>query len=174
MTLAFRAPVTTDYKAIASWIPNASACARWAGPRFRFPFVSRELPELLDVERIHSFSMVSPENALVGFGQFWPRDERTVHLGRIIVAPHRRGLGLGMFLCEFLIAEALHMTKAEKITLRVYRDNQAAFSIYSKLGFISVVSESNSAVLAMEAKPNLAFHRPARETAQRGDSNFRS
>jgi RimJ/RimL family protein N-acetyltransferase len=105
--------------------------------------------------------MVSPEDALIGFGQFWPRDDRTVHLGRIIVAPQNRGFGLSMVLCKFLIAEALHTTNAEKITLRVYRDNQAALSVYSKLGFISVESESNSEVLAMESKANSAFRRPA-------------
>ena len=69
-------------------------------------------------------------------------------------------------MCEFLIAEALHATKAEKVTLRVYRDNQAAFSIYSKLGFVSVESESNSEVLAMESKANSALQRPAQKTAK--------
>ncbi len=150
VTHLFRAPVTSDYPDLVTWIPDASACACWAGPQLRFPFVAEELPELLGVGRVHSYCMVTPDNVLVGFGQFWGRDEKTVHLGRIIVAPHKRGNGLGTVLCKFLIAEALSSTHAEKVTLRVYRDNRAAFSVYSKLGFIGVETESNSDVLAME------------------------
>lgn len=158
MTLSLRAPITTDYEAIVSWIPDASACARWAGPQLRFPFVAEELPELLGVGRVHSYSMVTPDNVLIGYGQFWPRDEITVHLGRIIVAPHKRGHGLGAALCNLLIAEALHTSSAEKVTLRVYRDNPAAFSVYSRLGFIGVEGESNSEVLVMEAKAICCHH----------------
>lgn len=158
MTLSLRAPITTDYDVIVSWILDASACARWAGPQLRFPFVAEELPELLGVGHVHSYSMVTPDNVLIGFGQFWLRDKKTVHLGRIIVAPHKRGHGLGTALCKLLIAEALHTTSAEKVTLRVYRDNPAAFSVYSKLGFIGVEGESNSEVLAMEAKAICCHH----------------
>jgi len=117
MHLLFRVPETTDYEVLISWISDASICARWAGPQLRFPFVVEELPELLGVGRVHSYSMVAPDNVLIGFGQFWNRDEKTVHLGRIIVAPHKRGHGLGTTLCEFLLAEAAHITNAEKATL---------------------------------------------------------
>jgi RimJ/RimL family protein N-acetyltransferase len=150
MNALLRAPVSTDFEALVSWVPDNSACARWAGPQLRFPFVVEELPALLMTDRIHSFSMVTSDNVLAGFGQFWPRGEKVVHLGRIIVAPHKRRTGLGLALCKLLIAEALHATNAERITLRVYRDNAAAFSIYTKLGFSGVEAESNSDVLAME------------------------
>jgi len=152
MKLALRQPVPADYETIASWIPNAAASARWAGPNVQFPFIARDLPELLVVTRSHSFSLVSTENLLLGFGQFWPRDERTVHLGRIIISPRHRGSGLGRSLLELLITNAVNETKAKRVTLRVYRDNQPAISIYSRFGFSPVDSESNAEVLAMEAK----------------------
>jgi len=104
-----------------------------------------------------SFSMAQGNGVPLGFGQFWPRGERAVHLGRIIVSPHKRGRGYGKKLCSLLIAEALSATNAEVITLRVYRDNVSAFSIYSNLGFLIVESESNEEVFAMEARANSAL-----------------
>jgi [ribosomal protein S18]-alanine N-acetyltransferase len=154
MKLALCQPAPADYETIASWIPNAAACVRWAGPNLQFPFLARDLPELLAVTRSHSFSLVSAENLLVGFGQFWPRDERTVHLGRIIISPGHRGCGLGRSLLELLLTNAVNETKANRVTLRVYRDNQPAISIYSRFGFSPVDSESNVEVLTMETEAN--------------------
>jgi ribosomal protein S18 acetylase RimI-like enzyme len=151
MNPALRNPIASDYETIASWIPDAMACARWAGPHLRFPFVFQELPDLLVVPNACSFSMTMKDSIPLAFGQFWRRNESTVHLGRIIVSPEKRGRGYGKALCKLLIAEALHATNAEKISLRVYRDNVIAFSIYSALGFVVVESESNPEVFAMEA-----------------------
>ena len=142
---------------IASWIPDAVACARWAGPHLRFPFTPQELRELLVVPNACSFSMAIGSAIPLGFGQFWRRAESSVHLGRIIVSPHERGRGYGKALCNLLIAEALRATNAEMVTLRVYRDNSIAFSIYSNMGFLVVESESNTEVFAMEAKPKHFF-----------------
>jgi RimJ/RimL family protein N-acetyltransferase len=157
VTLSFRLPTTADYKVLASWIPDAKACKHWAGSQLHFPFCAKQLSELSDVSGIYGFSMVSPENELIGFGQFWLRNEETVHLGRVIVDPNMRGFGFGTTLCEFLIHEALNTTDAENVTLRVYRDNSAAISIYAKLGFMGVEGESNSKVLAMEAAARPSF-----------------
>lgn len=155
MDPALRIAVASDYETIGSWIPDAISCARWAGPRLRFPFVSQELPELLAVESACSYCMIKGGGRPLGFGQFWPRDKNAVHLGRIIVSPHERGKGYGKALCNLLIVEALTATNAETITLRVYRDNVPAFSIYSKLGFLVVTSKSNAEVFAMEARLTL-------------------
>jgi ribosomal-protein-alanine N-acetyltransferase len=112
--------------------------------------------------------MVHDIGVPLGFGQFWRRDERTVHLGRIVVSPQERGRGYGKTLCSLLISEALRATNAEAITLRVYRDNAPAFSIYSNFGFRIVESESNEEVYAMEVRANLAVQgTPCDKAAQR-------
>ena|ERR1035437_1834278 len=159
MNPVLRVPNASDYDAISSWIPDAVSCARWAGPRLRFPFTPQELPELLEVSSAFSFSLAQGNGTLLGFGQFWSRTEGSAHLGRIIVSPHKRGCGYGKALCKLLIAEALNATSAETITLRVYRDNASALSLYSNLGFLIVESESNADVFAMEAKANQSSHR---------------
>lgn len=168
MNPTLRIPIASDYDSIASWIPDATACARWAGPYLRFPFAARELPELLVVKDARSFSMAHGDGRPLGFGQFWRRDENTVHLGRIIVSPHERWRGYGTMLCRLLMAQALQATDAQAVTLRVYRDNATAFAIYSKLGFLVVESESNADVFAMQARANPALRGMQPDDAAQG------
>lgn len=151
MTAALRAPVPADFVALASWIPDAEACARWAGPRVPFPFVPTTLPALLEVADRHSYFLADDTGSPVGFGQHWILTPGGVHLGRIIVSPLERGRGLGRVLCELLIDRAVSTTGASTLTLRVYRDNTAALSLYTSLGFIPIETESTEAVLFMSA-----------------------
>jgi ribosomal protein S18 acetylase RimI-like enzyme len=149
MNLALRTPTAADYEAIAPWIPDASACVRWAGPGLRFPFVAAELPELLAVPGAVSLCLSEGQGRPLGFGQFWIKTPGSVHLGRIIVSPHERGHGLGKVLCELLVAEAARRTGAQIVTLRASRDNSAALAVYTNLGFKVVESESTGEIVAM-------------------------
>jgi ribosomal protein S18 acetylase RimI-like enzyme len=53
------------------------------------------------------------------------------------VAPEARGRGLGRALLESLIAHARTLAGVERLTLSVVPDNQAAKSLYLRLGFVS-------------------------------------
>ncbi|QBG91873.1 GNAT family N-acetyltransferase [Xanthomonas oryzae] len=152
MNPVLRPAVPSDYATIATWIPDADACARWAGPQLRFPFAPDQLHALLAVGGESSYCMTEGTRSPLGFGQFWPRGENAVHLGRIVVSPHERGKGYGITLCDLLLRQAWASTAAERATLRVYRDNIAALAIYSRLGFVAVESESNDQVFFMQAR----------------------
>ena len=149
MRLVLRSPVPSDYESIASWIPDAAACARWAGLRVPFPFVATELATLLAVTGGESCCLAEDDGLLVGFGQHWVVRDGVVHLGRIIVSPAQRGRGKGRELCERLVARAVQATGAGAVTLRVYRDNETALGLYLRLGFRPVVTESDEEVLLM-------------------------
>lgn len=100
MNLTLRPLIQPDYVAIASWIPDAGACAHWAGPLLRFPFSAAELPDLLAGDTATSFCMVGDSPELLGFGQLVKQERSVLRLSRIIVAPHRRARGLGASLCR--------------------------------------------------------------------------
>jgi ribosomal protein S18 acetylase RimI-like enzyme len=140
-----------DYDAIASWIPDAAACLRWAGPRLRFPFSAAELPALLTVAGGESYCLFDGTETC-GFGQHWVLTPGAVHLGRIILSPSTRGKGLGRVLCRQLATKAVQSTGAHTVTLRVYRDNAAALALYASLGFTPVESDSDGDVLFMRAE----------------------
>lgn len=154
MEVVLRPPHSLDYEVIASWISDARACARWAGPLVPFPFSAKELPELLSVVGSSSYCLSGSNNDCIGFGQFWTVDEGAVHIGRIIISPTARGMGAGRLLVEKLMAQAAQTTGASRVTLRVYRDNKAALSLYSRLGFSGMESESTSDVLYMSVMMN--------------------
>lgn len=154
MKTTLRKPEQNDYDAIASWINDEKACSRWAGPSVPFPFVAANLPELLTVEGCSSYCLSDIDNRCVGFGQFWPGKQGAVHIGRIIISPEARGNGAGRLLCEKLVAKARQSTGASTVTLRVYRDNHAARSLYSSLGFVIIESESTDDLLLMSTTAN--------------------
>ena len=147
MTLSLQPPKPNDYLAIASWIVDAAECKRWAGPGVRFPFSGQELPALLDGtapivpgEIRKSFVLVEsceldPQPRTIGFAQIVQEDAVQFRLARIVVAPHKRGAGMGKLLCEMLLAEIAALPSARSVRLFVQGDNVAALRIYDKLGF---------------------------------------
>jgi len=151
ISLALREPIAPDYEALATWITDANACTRWAGPLLPFPFSVNALPRLLQAPGATSHSMSQDGEDFLGFGQFWPRDHDAVHLGRVIVAPQARGQGLGKTLCLLLAKAALNATQANMVTLKVYRDNPAAMNTYTSLGFVAVAEESEDVVIFMRS-----------------------
>ena len=119
-----------------------------------FPFAAANLPEVLAVEGCSSYCLADIDNHCIGFGQFWPGKQGAVHIGSIIISPEARGNGAGRLLCEKLIAKSRETTGASTVTLRVYRDNHAARSLYSSLGFSVITSESTDDLLFMSATAN--------------------
>jgi ribosomal-protein-alanine N-acetyltransferase len=149
MTVRLRETRQSDYDVIASWIPDADACLRWAGPRVGFPFSVEELTQILTAAGSAGVCLEADDEDPCGFGQYWSRDDETVHLGRLIVAPACRGKGLGRELCVRLIRRVVDVTGARAITLRVYRDNMTAVTLYQSLGFVAVDTESTSSAVLM-------------------------
>jgi ribosomal-protein-alanine N-acetyltransferase len=148
-----REPVASDYATLSTWIKDATACARWAGPILQFPLDGLTLAHRLQAPSAVAYSMSRGQGDFVGFGQCWPRadDERAMHLGRIIVAPDSRGQGFGRALCVLLVKTAITAIDANTVSLRVYRDNLSALNLYTSLGFASVADASTDEVLFMHA-----------------------
>lgn len=141
----------SDFETIASWIPDAAAARRWAGPLICFPFLAEDLPAALAIPGCEttSYCLIDDKQTPLGFGQHWVFQAEAVHLGRIIVDPHARGRGLGRRLCQQLIEAALNASRAKAITLRVYRTNAAAVALYESLGFSVDATESTDDILFM-------------------------
>lgn len=163
--MTLRPACISDYAVIASWITNADACARWAGPQLPYPFDTNALPALLAKPESISLALMDEFGAVIGFAQYWRRDDRRVHIGRIIVSPMSRGKGWGRVLCEKLIVSALTGTGLPIVSLRVYRNNLAAQTLYRQLGFIDVPGDSNAEVLAMEYHSNVIKQSPEHSIA---------
>jgi ribosomal-protein-alanine N-acetyltransferase len=148
---SLRQPTAVDYAALATWVPDADSCARWAGPKLKFPFDPQQLPQLLTEPGAHSFVLSRGPAEALGFCQFWVREAGVAHLARIILAPAARGQGLAAPLCRLLMAEAVREVGAQAFTLRVYRDNHPALATYEGLGFVTVPAQSDERIFFMRA-----------------------
>jgi len=136
MKHTLRPPTNAHYAELATWVPDAHQCVRWAGAKLPFPFSATDLPELLHTEPCDTNALVGNEGKLLGFGQiFLRREAGTGHLGRIIVNPAYRGAGLGKDLCGQLIERGVAWHGFRSMTLWVYVDNPAAVRLYESLGF---------------------------------------
>jgi ribosomal-protein-alanine N-acetyltransferase len=161
VTVSLRTPIASDYCAIASWIADAEECARWAGPLMPFPFSGDELlvlferiPPLVPGEVRTSFVLL--EEGLPGLGpqtiafaQIVREDAANFRLARILVAPHKRGGGVGTSLCRLLIAKVAATPGARMLKLFVYRENTAAMRLYAGIGFEIIPPHPWPDVIAM-------------------------
>jgi predicted GNAT family acetyltransferase len=91
------------------------------------------LPNDVSFEPTNSFSLFV-DGQLVAFGQLILKSERRGHMGRIIVAPAKRGKGYGEALAGEILARA-RTEGCERACLYVDSANPAATQLYSKLGF---------------------------------------
>lgn len=66
------------------------------------------------------------------------REANALHLGRIIISPAQRGMGLGRELVSALIARGIELYHPLRFTLNVYRENASALNCYFSLGFMVV------------------------------------
>jgi len=158
MTAMLRLPGHSDYETIATWIADAASCARWAGPKLRYPFSPVELQTMLSsvngLAGGASYCLADASDACaspLGYAQHWVATPGAVHLGRIIISPLARGKGLGRIFCTLLMAQAIQATNAATMSLRVYRDNAPALALYASLGFVAEEAESSDEILFMRA-----------------------
>jgi [ribosomal protein S18]-alanine N-acetyltransferase len=126
---------------VLAWIETPDQLKRWGGPALTFPPQVNRTWQEMEATCENTFSLLDPENQVVGFGQTLYREPDSVHLGRIMIAPNQRGKGLGRILCLKLIRAGLIHCQPAQFTLNVYQDNPAAIRLYKSLEF-SVISEN--------------------------------
>ncbi|MEA3251245.1 MAG: GNAT family protein [Pseudomonadota bacterium] len=144
-----------DLGTVLGWLSDAHACRRWAGPNVSFPATPDGAWLEMAASPDNAFALVADAN-LVGFGQLLARDYRVVHMARLIVAPGRRGQGLGRRLCQALIATACDDFAARRLTLNVYADNHAAQALYRSLGFRELLrDDAREMILMSRPTPSL-------------------
>ena len=133
ISMRFRLASQEDLSVIITWIADTDHCRRWAGPVVNFPLTPESLMKEITYSPDNSYCLVRNGN-IIGFGQLIRKNEHLTHAARIIVAPHLRGLGIGEKLCRALINRAIELGN-RRISLNVYKDNQAALKLYRSLGF---------------------------------------
>jgi ribosomal protein S18 acetylase RimI-like enzyme len=157
--MILRTAADEDLKTLMAWISDKEACKLWAGPKVRFPLALEHLKQDIAYSQENTFALTGAGGELVGLGQLLDKGNHRIHLARIIIAPNRRGQGLGDLLCRLLIDEGLKRFGKVYFTLSVYSDNVNAVKLYQKLGFKAKTARSDSIpdkeVVRMALNPDL-------------------
>ncbi|MFJ9324585.1 GNAT family N-acetyltransferase [Streptomyces globisporus] len=124
---------------VAQWPATSIEALMWCGVR-EHPFEVRRVEEWQRAQDVSAFALLDAQET-VGYGELWTDDEEDeIELARIIVAPSRRGAGLGQFLVQALLKEALSRGFND-VFMRVHPDNTKAIQCYLKSGFVPVADE---------------------------------
>jgi RimJ/RimL family protein N-acetyltransferase len=138
-TLALRTLEPADCDRLLTWIDSSDALWQWSGPRsFTWPLNREQL--LRDLA-----ARPGSEGPLAGFDE---RGEMVAHvlieaqhhhglgnIGRVAVAPARRGHGLGAALMRATIRRGFDELGLHRLQLTVYTFNAPAIATYRSVGF---------------------------------------
>jgi ribosomal protein S18 acetylase RimI-like enzyme len=126
-------------EAVVSWAQSAEEAVMWCGAR-DFPVPAGQIDQWQQSDEVRAYLLIDDAGP-AGYGELWlDTEENEVELARIIVAPGRRGRGLGRALALGLLAEATAVGYRD-VFLRVHPDNAPALRCYRAAGFTPVAAE---------------------------------
>lgn len=102
---------------------------QWMGPMIPFPLTIQVLQDLEGI-----FSIFDGQE-FVGLIQKIRLEDRNLHIGRFLIAPHKQGKGIGRKVFQYFFQEMFENEEIESISLTVFESNQIARDLYQKEGF---------------------------------------
>jgi RimJ/RimL family protein N-acetyltransferase len=134
-------PFTADhFPTLAAWFASEREVVQWGGRGVRFPLDDEQLRAMTDEALAQPATrlcwMARRDSELVGHVQLaldWRHGNALI--GRVAIAPERRGRGLAAPMLELVLAEAFSIETIERVELNVYTWNAPAIATYERLGF---------------------------------------
>ena len=102
---------------------------QWMGPKISYPLITQSLQKMEGI-----FSIFAGEE-FVGVIQKIKLEDKNLHIGRFLIAPHKQGKGIGRKAFQDFIQEMFENEEIESISLTVFESNQRAKNLYHKEGF---------------------------------------
>jgi len=138
----------SDARTIISWIGDEIAFRKWCADRYdRYPITAEDMN--INYEKCAGsggfFPMTAVDDSgIVGHMIMRYTDEKktVIRLGFIIVDDKKRGMGYGAKMLDEAIRYAFEKLNAQKITLGVFDNNEAAHRCYRSVGFTDTTTET--------------------------------
>lgn len=130
----------SDAAHLIKWLKNETVFRYWCTDYYeKFPITAEEINAFYDSwgENIYVFTAVDNENIIGHITMRYMDKEKTeLRFGFILVDDEKRGMGYGKKMLTLAIAHAFDMLGAKKITIGVFEENEVAYHLYQKLGFV--------------------------------------
>lgn len=105
---------------------------QWMGPKISYPLIPQSMQKLEGI-----FSIFAGEE-FVGIIQKIKLEDKNLHIGRFLIAPHKQGQGLGRKAFQDFIQEMFENEGIDCISLTVFESNPIAKKLYQNEGFSMV------------------------------------
>ncbi len=127
---------------VLSWVKTEADMVQWAGHSFVWPLTQRQFREHLKgrgmpLSSLYPFALLL-RGRLVGYCELsnHRRSAKSAMLSRVIIAPRRRGRGLGAFMVRDVLRFGFSDLELNRIDLGVFDFNEAAIRCYKRIGFV--------------------------------------
>ena len=102
---------------------------QWMGPKISYPLIAQSL------QKIEGIFSIFTGQEFVGLIQKIKLEDKNLHIGRFLIAPHKQGKGIGRKAFQDFVQEMFENEEIESISLTVFESNQRARDLYQKEGF---------------------------------------
>ena len=102
---------------------------QWMGPKISYPLIVQSL------QKMEGIFSIFAEEEFVGVIQKIKLEDKNLHVGRFLIAPHRQGKGLGRKAFQYFLQKMFENEEIESISLTVFESNPRAKKLYQKEGF---------------------------------------
>lgn len=110
---------------------------QWMGPKISYPLIVQSL------QKMEGIFSIFAEEEFVGVIQKIKLEDKNLHVGRFLIAPHRQGKGLGRKAFQYFLQKMFENEEIESISLMVFESNPIAKKLYQKEGFKVVQTIEN-------------------------------
>ena len=110
---------------------------QWMGPKISYPLIVQSL------QKMEGIFSIFVEEEFVGVIQKIKIEDKNLHVGRFLIAPHRQGKGLGRKAFQYFLQKMFENEEIESISLTVFESNPIAKKLYQKEGFKVVQTIEN-------------------------------
>ncbi len=136
-----------DAAVIVSWIGDETAFRKWCADRYEtYPITAEDMnlhyDTAADSDSFYEMTAFD-ESGVVGhlILRFTDEEKKVLRFGFVIVDNQKRGKGYGKEMLQLAVKYAFDILKADKITLGVFENNEAAYWCYRAAGFRDVPME---------------------------------
>ncbi len=130
----------SDFERLIAWVPTREALGQWCASFFTHPLdeaqLLRYLKSAAEPNNRTIFAAVAGSGEVVGHAEIsntWPH--LSSRLSRVLVAPGRRGQGIGGAIFARAIEYSFNEHGVDRIDLGVASDNVVAIACYHAQGF---------------------------------------
>jgi RimJ/RimL family protein N-acetyltransferase len=128
----------TDVDRLIAWISSPQLLGQWAATGFSYPLTRAQMEAHMRKSAESGsfmFKVMDPDLSVVGHVELGSIDRlnRSLRIGRVLVAPERRGRGIGVELMRATLEVAFDQLQMHRVELAVFDFNQAAIACYERV-----------------------------------------